>query len=95
MSNQSDVGRLIEVEWHDSERVELGWESAQDYIDALNDRRIYRTAGYFIGETEAGIMVANSRSEDNGTFNAAMVIPVAVVKARRWLSESPSEGKTE
>lgn len=78
-------GRLIEIEWWDSERVELGWATATEYIDALNDRRVYRTAGYFIAETDAGVMISHSISPGNETFGASMVIPTPVIKSRRWL----------
>jgi len=80
----TDRGRLIEVEWWDSERVTLGWASAKDYTAALKDRTVYRTAGYFVAETKTGIMVSHSRS-DRGLFNDAMVIPSAVIVTRRWL----------
>ena len=85
MSKTWKPGDLIEVEWYDSERVTLGWADEDEYRHALEDRSIYRTAGYFVGETDDSIMVSHSRSE-NGTYNDAMVIPRAVVKARRALA---------
>lgn len=76
---------LIEVEWHDSERVTLGWATADDYIKALNDRTTYRTAGYLVDETADHIMIALSAS-DSGLFGEAMVIPKPMVIARRNLA---------
>lgn len=83
-SRHAKPGDLIEVEWWDSERVTLGWASEAEYREALEDRSLYRTAGYYVGETDDSLMVSHSRS-DNGTYNDAMVIPRAVVKSRRAL----------
>jgi hypothetical protein len=81
----TERGALVEVEWYDSERVTLGWASAEDYLEALAERTIYRTAGYFVGEDADHVMVSNSRS-DSGNYGDAMVIPRAVVVRMRSLT---------
>jgi len=78
------AGDLVEVEWYDSERVTLGWAPAEEYLEALKDRTVYRTAGYFVGEDADHVMVSHSRS-DSGSFGDAMVIPRAVVIQMRDL----------
>lgn len=80
-----EPGTLVEVEWWDSERVNLGWASRDDYLVALGDRSVYRTAGYVVGEDEASVMVSHSRS-DSGNYSDAMLIPRAAIKAMRTLS---------
>ena len=79
------AGTIVEVEWWDSERVTLGWAPHEDYMEALRERSLYRTAGYFVGETKDALAVALSRG-DNGDYSEAMVIPQAVVKSRRVLA---------
>jgi hypothetical protein len=75
---------LVEIEWHDSERVSLGWDTREAYVEALNDRTTYRTVGFLVDETADHLMVALSAS-DSGLFGDAMVIPTALIIARHAL----------
>ncbi len=77
-------GTLVELEWHDSERVPLGWASTDRYMEALKDQTKYRTAGYFIGRANGQTMVALNRS-DSGQMSDAICIPDQVITKRRRL----------
>lgn len=86
MSGDETLGpEMVEIEWYDSERVLLGWASAEEYLAALADRNVYRSVGYLVGEGDHFVMLALSRSA-SGLYGDAMVIPKAVVMSRRVVS---------
>ena len=75
----------VEIEWWDSERVTLGWDTRKAYRKALADRTVYRTCGYLVGEDADSVMVALSRNPRGRMYSEAIVIPRAVIIRRHEL----------
>lgn len=73
-------GDIIEVEWFDSERVNLGWAEVDEYLKALADRAVYRTAGFFLSQDDEHMLICLNMS-DRGLVGEAMVIPRALITA--------------
>jgi hypothetical protein len=76
------TGDVVEVEWIDSEHIQLGWDTVAAYLEAADHQSAYRTAGYWIGgSTKGRVVVALGMDPFNGTITHVMVIPtVAVIK---------------
>lgn len=72
------LGSVVEVEWIDSEHVDLGWADAEKYREALRDRTTYRTVGVVLDMTlDHAILVMNG--SDSGMVGHGMVIPAACI----------------
>jgi len=73
-------GDVVELEWDDSEHIQLGWDSVKAYVDAADHPHAYRTAGYWIEGSEKGrTIIALAIDPFNGTITHVMAIPSVVV----------------
>jgi hypothetical protein len=81
------LGDVVEVEWLDSQHIDLGWSTVKDYIDAARQPQSYRTAGYFI-EQRKHLVVGLSLDPGNRQMTNAMSIPSKVVSSIKVLGRS-------
>lgn len=74
------VGDIVEVEWVDSERIDVGWARRKRYRSAAKAGFTYGTAGYWMGGGER-TCVGLSISPGNSSLTQLMSIPtVAVIR---------------
>jgi hypothetical protein len=73
------TGDVVEVEWGDSERINLGWEPVKKYRRAAHHPSGYRTAGYWLGGDQGRVVVGLSVDPANGNVTEAMSIPAVAV----------------
>lgn len=79
MSRKPRTGDVVEVEWLDSERINLGWASTKRYRNAAGRPTAYRTAGYLMAGVSGRTLVALSLDPSNGSVTEAMSIPSVAV----------------
>jgi hypothetical protein len=81
------LGDVVEVEWLDSQHIDLGWASVAEYIKAARRPQSYRTAGYFI-EHRKHLLIGLSLDPSNRLMTNAMSIPSKVVTSIKVLGRS-------
>lgn len=73
-------GDVVEVEWDDSEHIQLGWDTVKRYLKAADHPSAYRSAGYWIeGSKKDRAIVALSLDPFNGNVTHCMAIPASSV----------------
>ena len=73
-------GDVVEVEWDDSEHIQLGWDTVKAYRKAADHPHAYRTAGYWIeGSKKGRAIVALSIDPFNGNITHCMCIPATAI----------------
>ena len=82
------TGDVVEVRWHDSEQINLGWEAAKRYRAAAGHPSAYRSAGYWLGGTRGRVTLVLSLDPFNGTVSSAMSIPRCAVTEVKVLGRS-------
>lgn len=82
MSEGPKHADVVEVEWADSEHIQLGWDTVKAYLKAADHVHAYRTAGYWIeGSKKDRAVIALSLDPFNGNVTHVMCIPkVAITK---------------
>ena len=73
------VGDVVEVLWHDSEEIRLGWVAVAEYRAAVEHPSGYRTAGYWIGTSHDRTLIALSVDPFNGNVTGVMSVPSVAV----------------
>ena len=85
MSRGPRIGDVVEVEWRDSERIDVGWDRREKYVQHVKAAQTYRTAGYWMGRVKATdgehVLICLNVDPSNGTVSHAMSIPSESVKA--------------
>jgi len=81
------LGDVVEVEWLDSQHIDMGWSPVADYIAAARQPQSYRTAGYFI-EHRKHLLIGLSLGPSTGRMTNAMSIPSKVVVRMKVLGRS-------
>lgn len=79
MKREPRTGDVVEVEWSDSERINLGWAPTKRYRKAAGHASTYRSAGYWLAGVPDRAVVALSADPFNGTVTEVMSIPVSAV----------------
>jgi hypothetical protein len=73
-------GDVVEVEWDDSEHIQLGWHTVKKYLAAADHPHSYRTAGYWIeGSKKGRAVIALSLDPFNGNVTHCMAIPSVAI----------------
>jgi hypothetical protein len=73
-------GHDVEVEWDDSEHIQLGWDTVKAYMRAVDHPHAYRSAGYWItGSKKGRSVVALSLDPYNGNITHCMAIPATAI----------------
>lgn len=74
-------GDVVEVEWDDSEHIQLGWDTVKRYLRAADHPHAYRTAGYWLeGSTKDRAVIALSLDPFNGNVTHCMAIPATAIR---------------
>jgi hypothetical protein len=82
-------GDVVEVEWDDSEHIQLGWETVRAYLRAADHPHAYRSAGYWIeGSKKGRAIVALSLDPYNGNVTHCMAIPATAISKVTVLGRS-------
>jgi hypothetical protein len=86
------IGDVVEVEWRDSERIDVGWDHRKKYVEHVEAVQSYRTAGYWMGRVKAPdgehVLVVLNVDPSNGTISHAMSIPSESVRAVQVLGRA-------
>lgn len=88
MSKKVRRGDIVEVEWVDSERINLGWKRTKPYRRATAERSGYRTSGYWLDGAKDRVLIVQSMGLINRHVTDAMSIPRSAVTSIRVLGRA-------
>lgn len=78
--------RRVEVEWIDSLLYHDGWQPAEHWQQMADDapKHVYYSAGYLAAESEHGVVIVTSRSNEGDHASNGVFIPRGAI---RWIKE--------
>ena len=82
--------KRVEVEWIDSLLFHDGWQDADFYQQMLDEAAEDRhhSVGYVAAESEKGLILVQSRNNDESRLcNASFIPSVAILNVREWPDE--------
>lgn len=84
---KAEFGDVIRIRWRDSSRVDLGWDTVEEYISRLDKmmQSLEESAGYFVGSNDGFVMLAGSLTywadTDKRHVVQAMAIPHEAIRS--------------
>jgi hypothetical protein len=81
----ADLGRACMVIWVDSgAQVSMGWSHAADLDHQMRVSTV-ETVGFWVGENEDVLALAQSKDDDSGYLNVQVILKSCVTR-KEWLS---------
>lgn len=78
---------IVEVEWVDSQRVELGWEPRSEYRKAHRASLRHSSTGYVLRSDKRALTLIQSYQHVGGHVTTGITIPRPAIVRQRTLAK--------